>query len=223
MRAREGKERETGSPKRRAANETEHRSRPTSRLATRWRIAYASCVRTAVLFLRLAALLALVACAQPEPKTPQKTSGDGVPANSLSDARLHGEEDPKDKQARNTGGESKEDPTKPMTTKMGEAPPPEPGSSTSSKGGAKPGAGSGPPAAGKGAVSKSECDRVMDKYLDLEIGQNPQLKDVPPEVIEQAKQMAREKHGEAPCTATRAQYTCAMAASTTAAWQRCMK
>jgi hypothetical protein len=173
----------------------------------------------------------LVACEQQEPKAPQKPSGDGVPANSLSDARLHGEEDPKDKQARTAGGgETKEDPTKPMTTKMGEAPPPDPGSGPAApaKGG-KPAAGgaaaatAGNGGGGKGAVSKSECDRVMDKYLELEIAHNPQLKDVPPEVIEQAKQMAREKHGDAPCTATRAQYTCAMGASTTAAWQRCMK
>jgi len=187
-------------------------------------------VRSAVCLLLPLVLNLVAACEQPEPKTPQKSSGDGVPANSLSDARLHGEEDPKDKQPK-SAGETKEDPTKPMTTKMGEAPPPEPGSSGgSTKNGAKPGGGSGggPAAAsgaggGKGAVSKSECDRVMDKYLDLEITHNPQLKDVPPEVIEQAKQMAREKHGDAPCTATRTQYTCAMGASTTAAWQKCMK
>ena len=176
---------------------------------------------------RYAPALFLLAACEPEPKTPQKPSGEGVPANSLSDARLHGEEDPKDKQAR--GNESKEDPTKPMTTKMGEAPAPEPGGASSGGGATTKSSGKGsdkaaPTAAGgKGAVSKSECDKVMDKYLDLEISKNPQLKDVPPEVIEQAKEMAREKHGDAPCTATRAQYTCAMSASSTAAWQRCMK
>jgi hypothetical protein len=35
--------------------------------------------------------------------------------------------------------------------------------------------------------------------------------------------MAREQHGEAPCTATKAQYKCAMAATSVGAWQKCMK
>ena len=160
-------------------------------------------------------LVGLVACgeSQPPPKTPQKE--EGVPANSLSDARLHGEEDD-DAAAR----EAKADPTQPYTTKVGEAPPPESNSDGSTKG-SKPGGAK--ESGGKGAVSKSECDRVMDKYLELEIAKNPQLQGVPPEVIEQAKQMARQQHGEAPCTATRAQYTCAMGATSTSAWQRCMK
>ena len=168
--------------------------------------------------------------AQPSPRTPQKE--DGVPANSLSDARLHGEEEkPKDGAS---AAETKADPTQPYTTKVGEAPPAEPGSTAS---GSKAGSGATsnkkpagesakePPSGGsKGAVvSRSECDRVMDRYIELEVAANPQLKGLPPDVIEQAKQMARDKHGEAPCTATRAQYTCAMAASSTAAWQRCMK
>lgn len=154
----------------------------------------------------------------PPPKTPVKQQE--VPANSLDDARLHG--DPKDK------GTTKEDPTQPLTTKMGEASSPSSSDSPPSgkggtaKGGAAPAPSTTTPSKG-GAVSKSECDRVMDRYLDLEISKNPELKGVPPEVIDQAKQMAREKHGEAPCSATRAQYTCAMAATSTAGWQKCMK
>lgn len=167
---------------------------------------------------------------EPPPKSPPPKQ-EGVPANSLSDARMNGEEDPKDREKRAAAQTDHNDPTQPYTTKVGDAPS-DPGSSASSsasgKGGAK-GNGkadptSAPPASGgKGAVSKSECDRVMDKYIELEIARNPELKGVPPEVIDQAKQMAREKHGEAPCTATRAQYTCAMGATTTAAWQKCMK
>lgn len=166
----------------------------------------------------LAVLLlgAVGACGDPPPpKTPQRSEAT-VPANSVSDARLRGEQD------RTGNGEppanaqgSKVDPTQPYTTKLGEASEPDP----TSKPGSSPAAGGGT----KGAVSKSECDRVMEKYLELEIRGNPQLKDVPPEVIEQAKQMARERHGDAPCTATRAQYTCAMVATSTATWQRCMK
>ena len=64
---------------------------------------------------------------------------------------------------------------------------------------------------------------MMDRYLELEIATNPQLNDLPPEAIAQAKQVGREKHGEAPCTASRAQYTCAMGAGSLAAWQRCVK
>lgn len=171
----------------------------------------------AVLIGLSASLVGLVACgdSQPPPKTPQKE--EGVPANSLSDARLHGDEDD-DAASRDT----KADPTQPYTTKVGEAPPPESngGGGGSSKG-SKPGGSKD--SGGKGAVSKSDCDRVMDKYLELEIAKNPQLQGVPPEIIEQAKQMAREKHGDAPCTATQAQYACAMAATSTSAWQRCMK
>lgn len=152
---------------------------------------------------------------QPPPKTPQKD--DGVPANSLSDARLHGEDE-------TDGTGPKADPTKPYTTKVGEAPPPEPAGGGGAAGAAKPGSERRPSGGeSKGAVSRSDCDRVMDRYLELEIASNPQLKGLPPEVIQQAKEMAREKHGDAPCTATPAQYSCAMAATSTGAWQRCMK
>jgi hypothetical protein len=179
-------------------------------------------VRCAVVLTVLAglAISASAACnePQPPPKTPQKD--DGVPANSLSDARLHGDDE------KSTSGSEKADPTQPYTTKVGEAPlPPEPAGAAGGGAGAKPSPEKKPSGneSKGGAVSRSECDRVMDKYLELEIASNPQLKGVPPEVIEQAKQMAREKHGDAPCTATRAQYSCAMAASSTGAWQRCMK
>jgi len=198
-------------------------------------MAYASLVRCAVVLPVLAGLAILAsACGEPQPpppKAPQKD--DGVPANSLSDARLHGEEEKSDA----TDSEPKADPTQPYMTKVGEASSPEMSSSGSAtksggaagrKGGSgnETGSGAKEPSTGSskaGVVSRSDCDRVMDKYIELEIASNPQLKGVPPEIIEQAKQMAREKHGEAPCTATRAQYTCAMAATSTGAWQRCMK
>lgn len=166
--------------------------------------------------LALFVIAGAVGCGDPPPaKAPQRE--EGVPANSLSDARLHGEE-PGDEAS--APGESKEDPTQPYTQKVGEAPvDPTP---SGGKGGAR-GGGAEPSTGGKGAATRYECDRVMDRYLELEIAQNPQLRGVPPEVIEQAKQMARDKHGEAPCTATRAQYSCAMAAASTGAWQKCMK
>jgi hypothetical protein len=170
-------------------------------------------------------ILGLVACSDPPPaKSPASKNNETVPANSLSDARLKGEEDPKDRAEREAakkgeGGSS--DPSKPYTTKVGESETtPSTSSSPSSPSSSDPK--KAPPAA-KGAVSKSECDRVMDKYLELEIASNPQLKGVPPDVIEAAKQMAREKHGDVPCTASKAQVTCAMAATSVASWQKCMK
>lgn len=169
-------------------------------------------------------LLVLLACGEPEPKSPQKHSGD-VPANSLSDAQLHGTDGKSD---------APRDPSQPLITKVGEtpidpdalAPAPQPASGTGGKNASKP-AKPEPPAAGggggKGAVSKADCDRAFDKYLNLELASNPQLKDLPPEVLAQVKEQGKQQHGEAPCTATRAQYNCAMSASTTAAWQKCMK
>lgn len=157
----------------------------------------------------------LASCSHPEPKTPKKS--DEVPANSLDDAKLHDtkrQEDPKD-------------PTQPLTTKVGDAPSGSDsasGSTSTPISDSKSGGGSGGGGkANPNAASKAECDKAMDKYLSLEIASNPQLKGVPPEVIEQAKQMAREQHGEAPCTATKAQYKCAMSAASVAAWQKCMK
>ena len=169
----------------------------------------------------LLSFLALVACGEPQAKSPQKNSGE-VPANSLSDAQLHGTNDAK--------GDSPSDPSQPLTTKVGETPlDPDAlaaGSGSSSGGGttAKPSGKPGkaePPA--KGAVSKAECDKAFDKFLALEMAGNPQLKGLPPEVLEQVKEQGRQQHGEAPCTATRPQYNCAMSASSSAAWQKCMK
>lgn len=162
--------------------------------------------------LSAAAIVATLGCSDPPPpKTPKDE--DGVPANSLSEARLHGD-DPLEKDAREEpSSDSKPDPTQPYMTKVGEAPAPEP--SKPSKGGS--------PGGGKEAMTRDECERVMDRYLELEIASNPKLAGVSPEIIEHAKQMARQKHGEMPCNGTRAQYKCAMAATSTAAWQRCMK
>ncbi len=138
---------------------------------------------------------------------------------------MRGEEDPKDRMDREEARskEQRDDPTMPYTTKVGEAPAGSTGTSAGKTGSTAGSGRGGGGAGGKGAVSRAECDQVMDRYLELEISTNPQLKGVPPEVVEQAKQMARDKHGESPCTATRAQYACAMAATTTAAWQKCMK
>lgn len=169
-------------------------------------------MRAAVVVLVCFSILA--SCSNSEPKTPKKT--EEVPANSLDDAKLHEKE----------SADEQKDPTEPLTTKVGETPV-DPSTGTSgtsgSSGGAEKSGGSSGGKPNPNAATKAECDKAMDKYLSLEIASNPQLKGVPPEVIEQAKQMAREQHGEAPCTATKAQYKCAMASTTVAAWQKCMK
>lgn len=143
-----------------------------------------------------------------------------MPANSLSDAQLHGTNEPKE-------DSSPTDPTQPLTTKVGETPfdPDAPASSggTTTKPSGKPGKPEPAPASAKGAVSKAECDKAFDKYLQLEMAGNPQLKDLPPEVLAQVREQGKKQHGEAPCTATRPQFNCAMSAASTAAWQKCMK
>lgn len=151
-----------------------------------------------------AALFLLAACGESRPPA-RAPASDEVPANSFSAARLGDAGD-----VRNDEPERR-DPTSPYLTKIGE---PAPGVDSPS-----PTTTAGP----GGTLSRSECDRIMDRYLELEIATNPQLKGVPREVIEQAKEMARQQHGDAPCTATPAQVACAMASKTTAAWQRCLK
>lgn len=138
-------------------------------------------------------LVATVACGDPPPKAPH--TQEMVPANSLDEAKLHGAESPS---LLDEPASPASEPAKPVEAASSEPPT-------------------------KGRIGKAECGRAMDHYLELEITTNPQLKGLPPEVVEQAKQQAREQHGEAPCTATPAQYRCAMAAKTTAAWQKCMK
>jgi hypothetical protein len=151
-----------------------------------------------------------VSCADPPEPARSPRRVDEVPANSLDRTRL---EPASPASSTRAGSPAPHDPSQPYTVRVGESPPPPPAS-------VNPGARSTDTA---GAISKADCDRVMDRYLDLEIRTNPSLASVGPEVIAAAKQMARDKHGEAPCTATRSQYACAMAASTTEGWQRCMR
>jgi hypothetical protein len=164
----------------------------------------------------------LLACGGPEPKSAHDTN-EGVPANSIQMSRLHDDEKPA-----KSAPPPEDDPTQPYTVPIGANPTP-----PSSDGAGAPAAGAGSKkngaASGKGGavVSRAECNQVLDRYLELEFASNPQLKNVPPEmrqqVIEQAKAQARQEKGEAPCDATRSQYTCAMSAPSAAAWQRCMK
>lgn len=185
-----------------------HRSRRRRAVKLRIRLGKLAAVRRFSVLV-LIGIGALVACSDPPPKTPKQ--GDQVPANSLDDDRLHGKDT---KQPGPSDDDNQADPTQPLMTQVGD----------NSDGAPAPAAsGSKPAPGGKGAVSKAECDKAFDKYLSLEIGSNPALKGATPDMIAQAKQMAKQQKGDEPCTATRAQYNCAMAATTTAAWQKCMK
>lgn len=77
--------------------------------------------------------------------------------------------------------------------------------------------------------TKAECTAVIDRYVELEVQSNPQLAGIPPEMLKQllnqAKQQASSQKGD-PCAEekiTRAKYNCGMAAQTRDAWKACMK
>ena len=162
----------------------------------------------------LVASMAFFGCGGPEPKAAKHD--DGVPANSFHE--------PKPAASEKTDPEAPKDPTQPYMTKMGDTPP-----DSSSK----PGKGSpttksndtsSAPGGGNAArVSQPECDQMFDKLIELEIASNPQLKGAGPEVVKMAKDMARQRGGAPPCTATHKEYACAMAATSTAAWKHCVK
>lgn len=164
---------------------------------------------------------AALACGGPAPRSQQSIHDDGVPANSLSDKRLGREDeksadDTKKKEETRPDKADKPDPTQPLLTPIAGASGDEP----RSNGGAR-GAGARP-----GKVSKAECAQLFDKYVDLAIGADARLEGLPPELVQQAKAQARSKDGGDPCdkqVVARAKYDCAMAATTPAAWQRCMK
>jgi hypothetical protein len=187
------------------------------------------------------ALVALVACGGPPPtKMVANGKDDGVPANSASEQRLASGTAPK------TAAGPAEDPTQPLTTPMGGDP------SAAGAGAAGSGGTAGGGATGKGGpkkgdpkdpkvpkekepkstgskVSKAECKQIFDKYIDLTLASDTRFEGIPPEMIaqlkEQALSQAQSQKGD-PCSTqevSRTQYTCAMSAPTTAAWQRCMK
>lgn len=189
-------------------------------------VRYAWGVRRSLPLALSSVVLVLVACGG-DPKPPPKSSNETVAANSLSEERLKGNENPSAPKP----VEKKEDPTQAMVTSMGSSGSTPASSSPSSE---KPSGKKGttvekeepPPPSGKGGgakVGRAECDQIFDKGIQLEIDSNPALKGAGPEVAQMAKQMAAQKHGPAPCDATQKQYSCAMAAASTAAWKRCLK
>jgi len=97
------------------------------------------------------------------------------------------------------------------------------------KGGKEP-AGKAPPTPATGAkggekVSRTECGGALDRYLDLAIGADGRFGGLPPELVAQMKAQGFAQAGaKNPCDSegmTRTQHSCAMGASSTAAWQAC--
>lgn len=180
------------------------------------------------------ALVTLAACGGPEPKMMvANTKDDGVAANSASEERLASEGKPK---AAAPGPAS--DPTQPYTTPVGG------GDTAAASGGAAGGAAGTPAGKGNGKkgdpkvppakstagkISQAECKQLFDKYIDLTVGSDARFEGIPADMIaqlkEQALAQAKQQKGD-PCSTeevSRTQYTCAMASTTTSAWQRCLK
>jgi hypothetical protein len=154
--------------------------------------------------------IVVIACSTPPVRS--SSSSENVPSNSAFEK--------KDASATPATSETREDPSSPYFSKVGEGGAPAVGpDSTASSTGSSSGTPSPPPSKKGPKVSRAECDAAFDRFLELEIG----ARGLPPEVANQAKEMARSKHGAPPCDATKSQYDCAMAATTPAAWQRCMK
>lgn len=187
--------------------------------------------------------LALVAagCGAPQQKM-VATKDDGIPANSASEQRLAMEG-----KAKPASAPVAEDPTQPLTTPMGggDSTPTTtaPAGAATAKGGKGPkdakgpkeakdpkgGAAAGGGGSGGGKVSHAECKQALDKYIDLTLASDPRFEGIPQDMVaqlkEQAFSQAQSQKGDACATqeVTRSQYTCAMGATTTTAWQRCMK
>jgi hypothetical protein len=84
-------------------------------------------------------------------------------------------------------------------------------------------------ARGGARIGKAECKQLFDRYIELTVGGDARFADLPPELLAELKEtallQARAEKGD-PCSTedvSRAQFACAMSASSTAAWERCLK
>ena len=208
---------------------------PRRRLPSDGALAYASGVlrskSTVALVVLTLTRFGFLACGGgPEPKM-VAAKDDGVPVNSAAEERLDG--GPK---ARPAAAANEAD-AQPITTPMSgegstKAPSATPAMAVGGKAAPKASpAGKEPPPAkgGDAKVTKTECKRLFDRYIDLTIGSDARFAGVPPEMVAQmkasAKAQAQAQKGD-PCATqevSRAQYTCAIASTSTAAWTRCMK
>jgi hypothetical protein len=181
--------------------------------------------RTLYFFSSSVVVALLVACGGPEVRHPYQAD-DKTPANSTSETRLRGEDPNRPKAKVLSVTPQQDDPTQAQVNNVNDVPKddPAPSGKDSGAGDGKGGKGEKKPSKTGPKISKAECDKAFEKALDLEISSRPELQGVDKAaLIAQAKQMGQQKNGEAPCDATRSQYNCAMAATSTAAWKRCME
>lgn len=186
--------------------------------------------------------MTLAGCAsEPPPKPAKAPSSDGVPVNSDAENKDANEE------RRKRALEAPPPPafaTQPSGGGGGavaDVPPPSggtstPGSTTAASGKSdKPDGKTGKKADALkgGKVSKAECEKVLDRGIDLQFAAQPGMKDMVAALkqagqLDAIKQQARQQAGAGkdPCDSdgvTRSQYTCGMAATTADAWKNCMQ
>lgn len=174
----------------------------------------------------------LVGCGGPPPRSAEELARDGVPANSVSEARLRGD----DVSLVSEVPPAAEPSSAPMPLDVSGAvalptrDDDEPGDDAPLKQVPKDDEekGSKKEAPGK-RVSKEECSQLFDRYISLTVASDPRFADLPPDALEELKKsglMEAARQAGDPCakrSVTRAQHTCAIAAKSTSAWERCLK
>lgn len=83
-----------------------------------------------------------------------------------------------------------------------------------------------------GRASKKDCEEMLDKYLDMVMGEDPELGKLPPEQQKTVRDMKRAVRKGEPsykkvfeqCEAeiTKKEYRCAMAAPNPNVWESCI-
>lgn len=177
-------------------------------------------------------------CGGPDPKM-VAAKNDGVPANSASEERLASGE-PKKKEDPKTANDPSQPYTQPVGGSGDSATPTATGPATKGgpkevgggKAGGKSGdgttgkAGAAETKGGKDKVSQTQCKATLDRYLDLMMASDSRFAGIPPEMLAQIKQQGfSQVGGPNPCDTqgiNKTQYDCAMAATTTKAWEHCM-
>lgn len=89
----------------------------------------------------------------------------------------------------------------------------------------EPGMGVAPAGKHGPVASRAECEKSIDHYLKLLVGQDPRFKGVSAEILKSARSQASGQLGD-PCVTeppSAAQVRCALAAKSKDAWESCMK
>lgn len=88
-------------------------------------------------------------------------------------------------------------------------------------------------AACRDRATRAECARMMDRYVDLTIAEEPELAKLPKEQLAVVREVKRELkradrryrkvHDECEARVTRKEYSCAVDAKATAEWEACVE